>query len=283
MDNGTHRRVDESATFGGVGRRRHDFRPLDPVDHDTVRQLLEESRAMHNPENAHSREESPRVGGANGREVNIPIEDGVLEGRLHVPDGARGVVIFAHGSGSSRHSPRNQHVAGLLHGYGLATLLFDLLTRYEEQIDRETRHLRFDIKLLAKRLQTATTWIEKQGDLQGLPRGYFGASTGSAAALRAAAGTPVDLAATVSRGGRPDLAEDALPNVEAPSLFIVGERDPEVLELNRQAMAQMNCETHLETVPNATHLFEEPGALDEVARHTGEWFKRHMGSAGSGA
>ena len=205
-----------------------------------------------------------------------------LEGNLTIPEGARGLVLFAHGSGSSRLSPRNQYVARLLNGARLATLLVDLLTAREEAVDARTAHLRFDIELLAERLVGITDWLTRRPDTRDLPVGYFGASTGAAAALVAAArgdaaaarGDVVD--AIVSRGGRPDLAGRALALVRAPTLLIVGENDVEVLELNRRALAHLRCEKRLVVVPGATHLFEEPGALDQVARLAREWFERHL-------
>jgi pimeloyl-ACP methyl ester carboxylesterase len=186
------------------------------------------------------------------------------------------VVLFAHGSGSSRHSRRNRHVAALLNEAKLATLLLDLLTVEEEAVDMRTAHLRFDIGLLAGRLIVATDWLTREPDTQRLPVGYFGASTGAAAALVAAAERPDVVDAVVSRGGRPDLAGPALPLVRAPTLLIVGGDDVTVLELNRQALAQLRAEKELVIIPGATHLFEEPGALDEVARLARDWFERYL-------
>ena len=206
-----------------------------------------------------------------------PVE---LDGTLGVPEGAGGVVLFAHGSGSGRHSPRNRRVAGALREANLATLLIDLLTPEEEEVDLRTRQLRFDIGLLAERLAGATGWLLKNPDTRDLRVGYFGASTGAGAALVAAAERPEAVGAIVSRGGRPDLAGDALPRVAAPTLLIVGERDAPVIGMNREAMKQMRAETRLEIVPGATHLFEEPGALEEVARLAAGWFARHLGGAG---
>lgn len=199
-----------------------------------------------------------------------------LEGDLAVPSGASAIVLFAHGSGSSRHSTRNRHVASILQDAGLGTLLIDLLTAGEERADMVTGHLRFDIDLLARRLTGATAWLKAQPTTRDLPVGLFGASTGGGAALVAAAQMPGDIGAVVSRGGRPDLAGDALPHVEAPTLLIVGGDDIPVIPLNRQALAQMRCEKALEIVPGATHLFEEPGALDEVARLARDWFLRYI-------
>jgi putative phosphoribosyl transferase len=199
-----------------------------------------------------------------------------LEGNLGLPDGARGVVLFAHGSGSSRLSPRNRYVARLLNEAGLATLLVDLLTPEEEAVDVQTAHLRFDIELLAERLVGATDWLGRRPDTRDLAIGYFGASTGAAAALVAAAARPDAVSAIVSRGGRPDLAGRTLALVRAPTLLIVGENDVMVVELNRAAFARLQCEKRLAIVPGATHLFEEPGALEQVARLAREWFERYL-------
>ena len=199
-----------------------------------------------------------------------------LDGNLTLPEGSPAVVLFAHGSGSSRHSSRNRHVARLLNEAKLATLLIDLLTLDEEAIDARTAHLRFDIDLLAERLVDATDWLTRYPDSQYLSIGYFGASTGAAAALVAATERPDVVSAVVSRGGRPDLAGPALMRVRAPTLLIVGGNDVQVIQLNRAALAQLRCEKQLVIVPGATHLFEEPGALDEVARFAREWFHRHL-------
>ena len=208
--------------------------------------------------------------------VRVAAGPVTLEGDLSLPEGARGLVLFAHGSGSSRYSPRNRYVARLLNEAKLATLLVDLLTSEEEAIDLRTAHLRFDIGLLAERLVGATDWLAQHPDTRHLPVGYFGASTGAAAALVAAAERPHVVGAVVSRGGRPDLAGPALTRVRAPTLLIVGGDDVPVLELNREALAQLRCEKRLVIVPGATHLFEEPGALDQVARLAREWFERHL-------
>jgi putative phosphoribosyl transferase len=208
--------------------------------------------------------------------VHVPAGEATLAGELVVPEQATGVVLFAHGSGSSRHSPRNKFVAGALQVVGLATLLIDLLTREEEAIDQHTAHLRFDIQLLADRLLTATRWLGEEPSTRSLKIGYFGASTGAGAALVAAAAEPERVGAVVSRGGRPDLAGKALLLVRAPTLLIVGGRDLQVLELNRAAMARMRAETRLEIVPGASHLFEEPGTLEVVARLARDWFLRHL-------
>jgi putative phosphoribosyl transferase len=209
-------------------------------------------------------------------EVQIQSRRAVLSGNLIIPDGTVALVLFAHGSGSSRHSPRNQFVARTLNQAGLATLLFDLLTAEEEATDMYTREHRFNIGLLAERLVHATKWAKQQDETRDLPIGYFGSSTGGAAALVAAAQIPQDLGAVVSRGGRPDLAGDALPKVQAPTLLIVGGNDDIVIELNEMARDQMRCEVKLEIVPGATHLFEEPGALEKVAKLGSDWFNAHL-------
>jgi pimeloyl-ACP methyl ester carboxylesterase len=214
-----------------------------------------------------------------GGVVRIQAGAVTLEGELQVPDRAVGVVLFAHGSGSSRHSRRNQYVAHELQGAGLGTLLMDLLTPEEEAIDQQTAHLRFDIHLLAQRLAAATVWLGEEPFTRNLEVGYFGASTGGGAALVAAAAEPNRIGAVVSRGGRPDLAGDALPLVGAPTLLIVGGRDPAVLDLNRAAMARMRAVTRLEIIPGATHLFEEPGALEAVAELARDWFLRYLPKA----
>jgi dienelactone hydrolase len=210
------------------------------------------------------------------RAVEVASEAGTLRGDLVVPEKAAGIVLFAHGSGSSRLSPRNRQVAAVLQRSSLATLLFDLLTEREEAVDRVGGQLRFDIDLLARRLRTATDWVAAQPDLSELPLGYFGASTGAAAALVAAAERPQAVAAVVSRGGRPDLAGEALGRVAAPTLLIVGGDDQPVLALNREAMRRMRGLVELEIVPGATHLFEEPGTLDRAAALAARWFRRHL-------
>lgn len=212
------------------------------------------------------------------REARVPLGSVALEGNLGVPEGARGVVLFAHGSGSGRHSPRNRYVAQELRQAGLATLLIDLLTPEEEEIDLRTRHLRFDIGLLAVRLTGATDWLKREPDTRNLRVGYFGASTGAGAALVAAAERPEEVGAIVSRGGRPDLAGDALPRVRAPTLLIVGGNDAPVIEMNREAMERLRVEKELKIVSGATHLFEEPGALEKVARLASDWFVWYLGS-----
>jgi dienelactone hydrolase len=208
--------------------------------------------------------------------VRIPIGADWLHGDLRVPAGAHGIVLFAHGSGSSRHSPRNQFVARALEARGLATLLIDLLTSDEEAVDMRTMRLRFDIPLLAQRLEAVMAWMREQPSLAAMPIGLFGASTGAGAALVAAAARPRDVAAIVSRGGRPDLAGRALARVAAPTLLIVGGDDAPVIEMNQDAMAQMRGEASLEIVPGATHLFEEPGTLEQVAALAGGFFAKHL-------
>lgn len=212
------------------------------------------------------------------RSVRVAVGAVTLDGTLGVPRDATGVVLFAHGSGSSRHSPRNRHVARLLRDAGLGTLLLDLLTPDEEEVDVRTRELRFDIDLLADRLVGAIGWLDTEPATRGLPVGIFGASTGGGAALVAAARTADRVQAVVSRGGRPDLAGDALRAVRAATLLIVGGRDGPVIELNEQARDRMVATVRLEVVAGATHLFEEPGALDEVARLARDWFVLHLGA-----
>jgi putative phosphoribosyl transferase len=212
-----------------------------------------------------------------GRTVQIPSRSATLEGELHVPADATGVVLFAHGSGSSRHSPRNQFVARTIREAGVGTLLFDLLTREEEAVDARTRHLRFDIGMLARRLEDAANWIKQEGETAHLSVGYFGASTGGGAALVAAAMIGEEVGAVVSRGGRPDLAGPAaLLRVVSPTLLIVGGLDAPVIKMNEEAYAWLRCEKELKIVPGASHLFEEPGKIEEVARLAAEWFKTHL-------
>jgi putative phosphoribosyl transferase len=211
--------------------------------------------------------------------VSVPAGAATLEGNLRLPEEARAVVLFAHGSGSSRHSSRNRYVARVLNEAKLATLLIDLLTPDEEVFDMRTARLRFDIDLLAERLVGATDWLTQFPDTKYFRIGYFGASKGAAAALVAAAVRPDVVGAIVSRGGRPDLAGAALAQVRAPTLLIVGGEDTQVIQLNREALAQLHCEKQLVIVPGATHLFEEPGALDEVARLARDWSQRHLVSA----
>ncbi len=217
-----------------------------------------------------------RASGAQHRLVQVPAGTVTLEGDLEVPEQARAVVLFAHGSGSSRHSPRNRFVAQVLNSVGLGTLLIDLLTPEEEQVDLATRHLRFDIGLLADRLVRATDWLTREPATSGLRIGYFGASTGGGAALVAAAERPDLVGAVVSRGGRPDLAGAALARVRAPTLLIVGGNDWQVLALNERALEELAVEKHLAIVPGASHLFEEPGALEQVAHLAADWFQRYL-------
>jgi pimeloyl-ACP methyl ester carboxylesterase len=210
------------------------------------------------------------------RAARIPTGEVTVQGDLVVPHDATGVVLFAHGSGSGRHSRRNRFVAEGLNAGGLATLLIDLLSEDEERIDATTRHLRFDIELLAGRLTGPIEWLGSQPETEGLPIGLFGASTGAGAALVAAARKPDEVGAVVSRGGRPDLAGDALGEVRAPTLLIVGGRDTTVIELNEQARRRLPAGTRLAIVPGATHLFEEPGALDQVVTLARDWFVGHL-------
>ncbi len=217
--------------------------------------------------------------GAQHNEIEIGAAGVVLRGALEVPDGARGIVLFAHGSGSSRYSPRNQMVAQYVREDRLGTLLFDLLTAEEERIDAVTGELRFDIEFLARRLVAVTDWLLNLRSAQ-TPIGYFGSSTGAAAALVAATLTPHPVGAIVSRGGRPDLAGDALDRVRAPTLLIVGGHDRQVLELNESALGRMGCEKRLLVVAGATHLFAEPGTLEKVAEHARQWFVQHLSQGG---
>ncbi|ACK65960.1 phospholipase/Carboxylesterase [Rippkaea orientalis PCC 8801] len=217
------------------------------------------------------------------REYEVFVDTGIVKvpAILSLPENASGIVVFVHGSGSSRHSPRNQYVAQELQQSGLATLLMDLLTPAEERIDLQTRHLRFDIPLLAQRVLGATQWLQDNSLTKTLKIGYFGASTGAAAALVAAAQCPDAVSAIVSRGGRPDLAEKALKQVLAPTLLIVGSRDSLVLELNQFALEQLQKTKHLAIIPKATHLFEEPGTLEAVARLASNWFRQYLSSVNS--
>jgi dienelactone hydrolase len=209
--------------------------------------------------------------------VRLAIDSVTLDGNLAIPAGATGIVLFAHGSGSSRHSPRNRYVAEALLEGGLATLLIDLLTSAEEREDARTARLRFDIALLARRVAAATAWLAANPVTSSLRTGYFGASTGAAAALVAAAERPDDVGAVVSRGGRPDLAIPVLARVKAPTLLIVGSLDLPVIDMNREALEHLEVEKRLDIVPGATHLFEEPGALEQVARLAHQWFLTHLG------
>src|SRR5256714_12024879 len=218
-----------------------------------------------------------RTQGWNNQAYQVQVGNNLtLEGNLNIPENPRAVVLFAHGSGSSRHSPRNQLVAQVLHAAGFATLLIDLLTAYEEEQDRLTGHLRFNIDLLSQRVVGATNWLTVNPATANLKIGYFGASTGAAAALVAAAEHPLTVGAVVSRGGRPDLAGSALTAVQAPTLLIVGSKDTQVIELNRMAFSLLKCEKRLEIIPGASHLFEEPGTLEKVAELASEWFTRYL-------
>jgi putative phosphoribosyl transferase len=209
--------------------------------------------------------------------VHIDLGPVTLEGDLHVPEGAAGLVVFAHGSGSSRFSRRNRAVAKVLEHARFGTLLLDLLTRDEEARDERTAEYRFDIPLLGRRVVGATEWVQTRGDLKRLSLAYFGASTGAAAALIAAAARPESIRAVISRGGRPDLADEALPRVQAPTLLIVGGHDDAVIAMNRDAMSRMQAPVELKIVPGATHLFEEPGTLEQVARLATDWCAQHVG------
>ena len=263
--------VTTPAMFQAVGQFYRDFAPT--TDSDVVACL---QSMPHLPSGAGQENEPRSSPRPRNLDIEIPIGPVVLSGRLVVPEDSRGVVVFAHGSGSSRHSPRNRYVASILNEAGLATLLFDLLTPAEEAVRRNV----FDIDLLGHRLDAAARHLRHDDGLSQLDLGFFGASTGAAAALYAAAQPGCDVAAVVSRGGRPDLAGDWLAEVHAPTLLIVGDRDREVLELNRLAQSRMRCPTQLSTVPGATHLFEEPGTLDIAADLATEWFVQHLGQAG---
>lgn len=208
--------------------------------------------------------------------IQIPVGNVRLNADLTMPERSKAIIVFAHGSGSGRHSIRNRYVAEILNGYGFATLLADLLTEEEEIIDLRTQHLRFDIPMLADRLVDIAAWTQGEPQTRHLKIGLFGASTGAGAALIAAARHPENIIAVVSRGGRPDLAGDYLPEVISPVLLIVGEKDTHVLELNKQALAQLTAPARLEIVPTATHLFEEPGALEAAALLAAEWFQAYV-------
>jgi putative phosphoribosyl transferase len=209
-------------------------------------------------------------------EIEIKVKGVKLGGELNLPAKALGLVLFAHGSGSSRHSPRNQFVARSLREAGVGTLLFDLLTAEEEHAEAHTRHLRFNIPMLAERLVAATRWVLDEGTTRDVNVGYFGSSTGAAAALVAAAELGEKINAVVSRGGRPDLAGDALERVSAPTLLIVGGEDTQVISLNEEASVRLRCEKALRIIPGASHLFEEPGTLEQVAKMASEWFADHL-------
>jgi dienelactone hydrolase len=215
------------------------------------------------------------------RLVRISLPDGLVDGNLVIPAGATAIALFAHGSGSSRHSPRNRAVARELQRAGLATLLVDLLTAREDAADQGTGRFRFDIGLLASRLVSATKWLSDDEETAALRVGYFGASTGAAAALVAAVQLPAVVGAVVSRGGRPDLAAAALSSVKAPTLLIVGGADTAVIEVNRFAFERLAGRKELVVIPGATHLFEEPGALEEVARRAADWFREYLAASGA--
>jgi putative phosphoribosyl transferase len=249
------------------------YESFEPVEDDDVMAILDEAQ-----EHAQAPTARPTKRAVE-QSVHIAMGEAELEGDLSVPSGAQGIVLFAHGSGSSRKSPRNRFVAGVLQRAGLATLLFDLLTAEEERADAIDAHLRFDIDLLARRLVVATDWVRSQRETRSLRIGYFGASTGAAAALIAAVERPDVVDAVVSRGGRPDLGERWLSRVRAPTLLIVGGDDREVLALNRSALRQLRSPKALEIVPHATHLFEEPGTLEHVADVAASWFQRHLARA----
>jgi putative phosphoribosyl transferase len=254
-----------------VGQFYVDFRQLEDAEVKALLDAFEAGRDAAAPGEAAAPARATRS-------VVVDAGGALLEGDLCIPEGARGVVLFAHGSGSSRRSPRNRRVARALNDAGLATLLIDLLSAEEGLADERTGHLRFDIGLLSQRVVDAARWLAVYPATKGLAIGGFGASTGAAAALVAAAYDPALLRAVVSRGGRPDLAGPALPLVQAPTLLVVGGRDAQVLELNREALAALRCEKRLDVVPGATHLFEEPGTLDEAARLATEWFRAHLGA-----
>lgn len=271
--------------FYAIGQFYEDFSQV--ADEEVTRLLIRAAQPV--AQNAGQHDPPDAEGGLNvipsekseGRgaksEVSIEVEGATLQGTLFVPKGANGLVLFAHGSGSSRHSPRNRYVAQVLQSRRIATLLFDLLTREEESIDRYTGELRFNIPFLAKRLVDATRWTMGNPDTADFQLGYFGASTGAGAALVAASQMPDIISAVVSRGGRPDLAQDALGTVRASTLLIVGGDDKPVIDMNREALAKLKCpEKKLIIVPGATHLFEEPGTLEEVARLAAEWFSHHL-------
>jgi putative phosphoribosyl transferase len=215
--------------------------------------------------------------------IKIPVGSVWLEGTMYIPEKAKGIVIFAHGSGSSRHSSRNRRVAQMLNHHGIATLMMDLLSTEEEAVDARTGEYRFNIPLLARRLSRASNWVMEQLLTRHLKIGFFGASTGGGAALIAAAQMGNAVVAVVSRGGRPDLAGSALAKVQAPTLLLVGERDQMVIMLNKQALSQLNSDSTLEIISGATHLFEEPGALEEVAKRATLWFEEHFNQVNYGA
>jgi len=266
--------LDQPPYFGAVGLWYQNF---EQTSDEEVLALLARAR-----EGAEKKAKKTTSGPTADETRSVAVTAGRirLEGDLRLPTGARGIVLFAHGSGSSRFSPRNRFVADVLHRAGLATLLIDLLTAREESIDRVTAALRFNIGLLAERLVDVADWIAQQSEIGSLQIGCFGSSTGAAAALIAAARRPDRVGAIVSRGGRPDLAGAALSEVQAPTLLIVGGDDLQVIDLNKDAMARMTAPVELKIIPGATHLFEEPGALEQVAQRASDWFVRHLGTAG---
>lgn len=263
--------VSTPVPFHAVGQAYDDFSATS--DREVVSLLRVAARARGARSSATSPERGAVGGGPKQRDLHLPVQAGSVSGTLVVPPSPTGLVVFAHGSGSSRHSPRNRYVADVLHDGGLATFLFDLLTEREEQDRRNV----FDVDLLARRLADATELARAEEDVSGLPVGVFGASTGAAAALVAAAAQPEVVRAVVSRGGRPDLAGDRLPKVVAPTLLLVGGQDEVVLELNRSAAAQLGGPHELRIVPGAGHLFSEPGTLEVVALSARDWFQRHLG------
>ena len=262
--------ITEPEQFYSVGQF---YKQFSQVPDEEVIDLLQ--RAWRFPVRTSSPVDSAREDSK--RAASIDAGDALLQGALDLPKNAKGIVLFAHGSGSSRHSPRNRQVAKVLQAQGLGTLLFDLLSREEELLDQQTAQMRFNIGLLAARLVGATRWVTQQTSTKGLPVGYFGASTGAAAALAAAAQLPDLVAAVVSRGGRPDLAAEALGKVHASVLLLVGALDEKVVSLNRQALRRLQCQNkQLVLIPGATHLFEEPGALEQVAQAAAAWFTQHL-------
>ncbi|WP_079989406.1 phosphoribosyltransferase family protein [Candidatus Protochlamydia phocaeensis] len=264
-----HSQVD----FGGVGLYYRDFSQTSDQE---VLNLIKEADEQAANQATLPRHSPIPLTAVREQTVRVPIGKESLEGTLHLFDQAKGIVLFAHGSGSSRFSPRNRAVADFLNKNGLATLLIDLLTQPEDRIDQQTREFRFDIELLANRLLEVTHWLQQTNQTKSLPIGYFGSSTGAAAALIAAAKEGKTISAVVSRGGRADLARDFLPQVRSPTLLIVGGDDSTVLVLNQQAYAVLACPKELTVVPNATHLFEEPGALEEVSRLAAQWFNHYL-------
>ncbi len=274
--------LEEEPDFFAVGQFYRDFSQVSDEEVIDLMKKAEETVATDAGANpmalADAAENDPPAAKSEETEVRIQMGGLTLEGVLHLPQNCVGVVLFAHGSGSSRFSPRNRYVAKVLQQRQIGTLLFDLLTREEEQEDEWTARIRFDIPLLAERMEGATQWLEGYLGSRNLPFGYFGASTGAAAALVAAAKLPDKVGAIVSRGGRPDLAGDALEHVQVPTLLLVGGLDDVVIGLNEEALARLRCEKKLQIIPGATHLFEEPGTLEAVAEAAAAWFIRHLGT-----